>query len=169
MRLERPQQGSGPAGGSDSLQKQLFTVILELAGWGGQSGSRHENRRNNAGLCPALLLQSNKIPGQVSLHTHTHAHARAHTHTRTRRVSGNSLSILAAKAGILVFLALELFLEPGHLGKLSKSTGPSGLGWLHQGHKKQTIWPSPQVEQTKVPLMLQPWKALEGPVGGGLA
>ena len=62
---------------------------------------------------------------------------RAHTQ------SGNSLSILPAEAGILVSLASELFLELGHLGKLSKYTGPLNLGCIHQGHKKQTIQPSP--------------------------
>jgi hypothetical protein len=72
---------------------------------------------------------------------------------------------LAAEVEILVSLASELFSEQGHPGKLSKYMDTSNLGWIHQVHKKQTVQPSSQVEQTKVLLTS---KLCERPVGGNL-
>jgi hypothetical protein len=105
----------------------------------------------------SCFLPSNRLAGQVSLHTHSRSH--------TSSISGNSLAILAAEVEILVSLASELFSEQGHPGKLSKYMDTSNLGWIHQVHKKQTVQPSSQVEQTKALLTS---KLCERPVGGNL-
>ena len=100
-------------------------------------------------------------------HAHSHRHAPTHTHTHTHHTEG--LSILAAEAGILVFLASALCLERGHQEKLSKSKGPLTLGWIHQGHKKQTVPPSPPRGADRSVVDTEAVKASESPRGGNLA